>query len=452
RQGRPVEALAMAEQALAANDQFAMAHLLKVNTLTGLQRASEAEAHLSGAFARHPLNLPVNDIYVDFLISHGKPAAALEPALCSFAVSAALNTGAGRERLVGTLLAASSRRAIRRALAATDGRLDSVPGKRAYHLAVADLLDKVTFFDLAAAEYRAAAALAPADARLYERVGDYLEEKLRAHGQALALYRQAQAGGARANDLEAKIARVAQLSQMYEHDLISRASDDCFLAVQHWLGNVRATPGAAPPARRPFVPALTARNIGVLAAVMLLALGLPACLWRKARAPRTAPPVVPGKPSFGRRQRGHALSEFGPALMILLCLGFFPLIDFISVGLQYSGCWYLNFLQTREAALTIKITEGKVDGGSMEVARRRAEELRRAWRESGIGKFCNVDQDKPFEQSINIDSSGGPAATFVRVTTRVSCYPFLPIPFIPGLNKSFSFALTSERLVEDVSG
>lgn len=152
-----------------------------------------------------------------------------------------------------------------------------------------------------------------------------------------------------------------------------------------------------------------------------------------------------------RSARGSAMSEFGPGLLIILCLGFFPMLDFISIGLQYGACWYLNFLQVREAAVTIKVNAGQVDPASKAAAENRLAGIRKQWADSGIGKFCRVDNNKPFKESIEVDSSGGAAATFANVSTDVSCFPFLPIPFIPGLSDSFSFKFRSDRLIENSS-
>src|SRR5580698_7326886 len=55
---------------------------------------------------------------------------------------------------------------------------------------------------------------------------------------------------------------------------------------------------------------------------------------------------------LGRKTRGSAIAEFGPALWIILFFFFFPMIDLLSVGMSYGFCMVLNYNQVHEASLT----------------------------------------------------------------------------------------------------
>jgi hypothetical protein len=57
-----------------------------------------------------------------------------------------------------------------------------------------------------------------------------------------------------------------------------------------------------------------------------------------------------------RKITGSALTEFGPALFVIISL-FFPLIDMLALGFEYGFAAYFNFREVRELSLA-RASEG----------------------------------------------------------------------------------------------
>lgn len=150
----------------------------------------------------------------------------------------------------------------------------------------------------------------------------------------------------------------------------------------------------------------------------------------------------------GRGAHGSAIAEMGPALFVLLLLIFFPLLDLVGMTVSYSACVYLNFMQTKEASVVPKAEasspNGQVQKGVVD-----------AWLHTGFGQFAKIKGNPETEVSYRDGAQDGNTKVtdkIVRVVTRVSCEPFLIIPFtpgVPGLSAPMDFTISSEALMEN---
>jgi hypothetical protein len=149
----------------------------------------------------------------------------------------------------------------------------------------------------------------------------------------------------------------------------------------------------------------------------------------------------------GRRAAGQAIAEFGPGLIIVLLMVFFPLVDLLAVGMAYGFLMVLNYNQVHEASLLPRSSAEDPNG----IVKKNVVQK---WQD-GMGRFCNL-AGKPSTtltyQGTTINTDKITDQT-VRVTTTASCNPFLPIPIpighIPGLNGPMLFSLTAERPMEN---
>ncbi len=142
-----------------------------------------------------------------------------------------------------------------------------------------------------------------------------------------------------------------------------------------------------------------------------------------------------------RKQRfadGSSLSEFGPALFILLFFGVFVMVDLIGLGFGYSTLQSLNDLQLREASkLPRKLAEdpdGIVCKGVPE-----------QWKDGAMG--ATVESFPVTTVTYPLDSK----VPLVSVTTTVDIRPILTIPIfpkVPGLGAPVTFTVTNSRILE----
>ncbi len=58
-----------------------------------------------------------------------------------------------------------------------------------------------------------------------------------------------------------------------------------------------------------------------------------------------------GERGSARNNKGSALTEMGPALLILLTMIFFPMLDVMGMAASYCSCVYLNSTQVKEASV-----------------------------------------------------------------------------------------------------
>lgn len=136
------------------------------------------------------------------------------------------------------------------------------------------------------------------------------------------------------------------------------------------------------------------------------------------------------------------MAEFPVAMGIILVLFFFPLIDLLSVGVSYGLCMVLNSNQAREASL-LKWSEADSAGGVVKKG------IPDQWL-GGMGKFVKLS-GYPSTQIGYRDGESGDK--IIKVSTTVTCNPFLSIPLpianVPGLNGPMTFTVISERPMEN---
>lgn len=142
-----------------------------------------------------------------------------------------------------------------------------------------------------------------------------------------------------------------------------------------------------------------------------------------------------------RLETGSAISEVGPALFILLMFAFFPIVDVIWLGVNYSCACTLNDLQLREAARLPKSQTLSTDGAVQL-------DIPSQWRSTALGRTVNPRQD--VQTSISYQTR--PGAIYVSVNTTVSFLPLLSIPFfsgLPGLGAPITFTVSGSRPLEN---
>lgn len=144
-----------------------------------------------------------------------------------------------------------------------------------------------------------------------------------------------------------------------------------------------------------------------------------------------------------RSARGSALAEFAPAVCILFLFILFPLINLACLTLSFGGCWYLNYLQTREASVTVHVRGGAIT--NQKQVDDALAGVREQWLAIGLAQFAHA---APGNTTVDFESTG-----FVTVKTNITVQPFVTIPLpvsAPGLNAPITFSLASQRPVEDI--
>lgn len=148
-----------------------------------------------------------------------------------------------------------------------------------------------------------------------------------------------------------------------------------------------------------------------------------------------------------RRGRGAAIAELPLAMLVLLILLFFPALDLLFLGIAYNAGSTLNDMQLRQASL-LRYWRARDPLGPVKKT------IPDAWKNSGVGKFCNLEGDIETDVSYSngVVDDNGLQEKYVRVTTRMSVNPFIRIPLpmsIPGLTAPTSFTISAERPMED---
>jgi hypothetical protein len=149
------------------------------------------------------------------------------------------------------------------------------------------------------------------------------------------------------------------------------------------------------------------------------------------------------QPKGRSNQKGSVLVEFGPALLILLLIFFFPLVNLINIGTIYIVSFTLNDLQVQAASQRTQ-AEGQDPQGFVQKA------LPDTWSETGLGHFVKL-ASKPETTVTYSDLLPGSADKVVAVTTKIVAGPFLDQPYIPhvaGLSAPMHFQFHSERVME----
>lgn len=147
-----------------------------------------------------------------------------------------------------------------------------------------------------------------------------------------------------------------------------------------------------------------------------------------------------------RRKDGQAIAEMGPAMLIILCVVFFPMTVILYIGLGWACGWYLNQMCCAAAAVAGDANQdGTVSQAEMDTAMQpRVDE----WQRSGLAKFTRASVDSNVatrlntrvNQPIDVDD-------FVVVVTTVTVTPFVEVPILHIGPVQFNFR--AERPVED---
>ncbi len=141
-----------------------------------------------------------------------------------------------------------------------------------------------------------------------------------------------------------------------------------------------------------------------------------------------------------RRKTGSAITEFGPALFILLFCAFFPSVDLIGVGLSYLACTSLNDLQLREA---VRIPKSQcIDPrGPVQLL------IPTNWQPTVMGGL-----GRTIDPPVTEVSYAPGKVVYVTVSTTFTIHPLLTIPFfpkVPGLGAPFETTISRSRVLEN---
>jgi hypothetical protein len=148
-----------------------------------------------------------------------------------------------------------------------------------------------------------------------------------------------------------------------------------------------------------------------------------------------------------RNNKGSAIAETGPALLILFMFLFFPLIDVMTMGIDYVSTYTLNSVQLREAANLPK-SQAADPAGQVK------HNIPQQWKHSGMGAFVNVigTPDTTVDYKTGESDSTGTQDRYVVVTTKLTAQPFLTLPFpipVPGMSAPMTFTIQTRRLLEN---
>lgn len=152
-----------------------------------------------------------------------------------------------------------------------------------------------------------------------------------------------------------------------------------------------------------------------------------------------------------RSNNGSALSEFGPAVFLLIFFCLIPVIDFIFIGMDYAALRYLNELQLREAQ-KLPRSLATAEEGSVIAS------IPANWSKSLLAGLKNPDhaittkvnyQPVPWQP---VGSNQTIDFWFVTVETTVQFRPLLNIPLVArvaGLGAPVTFTVSGRRPVEN---
>ncbi|MDQ5934292.1 MAG: hypothetical protein QG574_1590 [Cyanobacteriota bacterium erpe_2018_sw_21hr_WHONDRS-SW48-000092_B_bin.40] len=147
-----------------------------------------------------------------------------------------------------------------------------------------------------------------------------------------------------------------------------------------------------------------------------------------------------------RNSSGSAITEFGPALGILLICFFFPLLNMLVLGVSYCLCMVLNYNQVHEASLLPMNDAASLNGPV-------CKDITDRWL-NGMGKFVKTEG---YPQTVisyrDGHTTNNVTDRIAMVQTTVKCQPTLSIPLfgasVPGLNAPMAFSVSSESTMEN---
>lgn len=164
--------------------------------------------------------------------------------------------------------------------------------------------------------------------------------------------------------------------------------------------------------------------------------------------------IATNKPMRFRSNSGSQIAEFGPAMFLLLILGFFPFLMILQLAFGYVGCWYLNCQQSDLAAQSLRVRSGTfVNQSSVQTD---LDKLALDWPQTPLGKLSKVKTSTatisgPVDSG---SSTSGYTTAYVQTTTTVQCSPLISIPFlntVPGLGAPINYTISAQRIVEDAT-
>jgi len=148
-----------------------------------------------------------------------------------------------------------------------------------------------------------------------------------------------------------------------------------------------------------------------------------------------------------RQAKGAAVSEFGPAVYLLLIGFFFPLVDFINIGFEYGCGFTLNYFQACQCAAVAK-SEATDPTGLVMFG------IPEQWKNMGLGRFCKLVGDPQTEISYKdgqLETNGVQDKNII-LSTKISANPLLYVPLFPGvtgLTAPITFQFVQERPLEN---
>lgn len=177
---------------------------------------------------------------------------------------------------------------------------------------------------------------------------------------------------------------------------------------------------------------------------------------KKIRPSTISHPPLPGP---ARQNKGSALTEFAPAMFILIMVFFFPLLNMIMLALSYADVLYLDNLVLRQAALeNVLIKDASAPNGFTTDLRCSTDAngslntVIYNWQNSGVGKFVATGSTP--KQTAYIDLTEGSAtAKYIHVDLTADVKPFLTLPFpmlVPGINAPVTFKFSGRSLIENI--
>jgi len=142
-----------------------------------------------------------------------------------------------------------------------------------------------------------------------------------------------------------------------------------------------------------------------------------------------------------RNEKGNQISEFGPAIFLLIIAILIPMMICIYIGFGYACGWYLNFMSVRAVAVTQKSqVQAACDRQTAGWYASGLPAFTRATVISNTGSRISTDDDTATGSPVDLDD-------YARVTTVVRITPFVQLPWL-GIN-SFTFTYTGERPIEE---
>jgi hypothetical protein len=158
-----------------------------------------------------------------------------------------------------------------------------------------------------------------------------------------------------------------------------------------------------------------------------------------------------------RRDRGNAIAETGPALLILILFTIFPAITILGMGAQYGFAWYHNHLVVEELAQR-RASEGGAAGPPaagnsliVEPAQFRASQvgqmLANGFDRQGLAKFIGVQQIDDRIAYFAADPANAATTNHIEVKTTLSGKPFISLPMFGFTRMNYGIAGEAMREV-----